>query len=70
MFGPPRSEAATEHALPRRGEVGLALLRARSAPVCVIVLDSPAIVLPTVYPGFRREAAAHPGLRTVARSAG
>jgi len=53
----------------RAGEVVPGLFRARTPPVSHIVLGSPACSR-VVLPGVTPRNAAHPGLRTVARSAG
>ncbi len=58
--GRPQPPRRTDAPL-RRGDNSLGLLRARCAPVCIVVWDSPADVWPTAFPGFRREARLTPG---------
>ena len=47
---------ATRYVAHHTGEVIRGLFRARKTPACIVVVDSPEDVWPTVFQGFRREA--------------
>jgi hypothetical protein len=56
----PLPEFGTAPTMPHADEIEVGLLRARRAPACIVVLDSPADVWPAVFPAELTESTRRP----------